>query len=258
VYSDRGAGGWSYSSNFTETMIIVDKKIPEEAKVKLAKYGILVELETDGIVYPAISGHPDIFFCKTPELLVVSPSLPEKYLNLLKEQHLQFIIGNQASLPVRQAGSIPAYPAGYPATVHYNAAINDHYLVHNLKYTDPVILQSCHTLKKIPVKQGYTRCNLTLLKDDHYITSDTGIQKELQRNGLDGILVSPEGIVLSGFPNGFIGGTLGVLNDRIFVIGSLFHYAEGGKVRAYLENLEYEIVELYEGPLFDGGSILFL
>jgi len=177
---------------------------------------------------------------------VVSPSLPNKYLQRIKEQQLQYIIGNQAS-------SIQ-----HPASVHYNAAVNDRYLVHRLEFTDPVILQNCHTLKKIPVKQAYTRCNLLLLRDDHYITSDRGIHKNLQRSGLEGIFVSPEGILLPGFPNGFIGGALGLLDNTIFIIGSLAYFAEGGTVRKFLEDLQYKIVELYDGPLFDGGGILFL
>jgi len=226
-------------------LVIVDKKIPGEAKEKLMAYGTLIELETEGIVSPAISGHPDIFFCKTPQMLVISPSLPDKYLQRIKEQQLQYIVGNQAS-------SIK-----HPASVHYNVAVNDHYLVHRLEFTDPVILQNCHTLKKIPVKQAYTRCNLLLLKDDHYITSDRGIHKNLQRSGLEGIFVSPEGILLPGFPNGFIGGAMGLLNDSVFIIGSLAHFVEGKVVRKFLGDHEYSIVELYQGPLIDGGGILF-
>ena len=227
-------------------LIIIDKKIPGEAKEKLSAYGTLLELETEGIVYPAISGHPDIFFCKIPQALIVSPSLPEIFLHKLQEQQLQFIPGNQAS-------SIK-----HPASVYYNAAVNNQYLVHRLEFTDPVILQNCHTLKKIPVKQAYTRCNLLLLKDDHYLTSDRGIHKNLQRSGLKGIFVSPTGIILPGFPNGFLGGAMGLLNDTIFITGSLSHYPDGAAVRKFLEDLKYRIVELYNGPLIDGGGILFL
>ncbi len=227
-------------------LIIIDKKIPGEAKEKLSAYGALLELETEGIVYPAISGHPDIFICKTPQALIVSPSLPEIFLHKLQEQQLQFIPGNQAS-------SIQ-----HPASVYYNAAVNNQYLVHRLEFTDPVILQNCHTLRKIPVKQAYTRCNLLLLKDDHYITSDPGIHKNLHRSGLDGIFVSPTGIILPGFLNGFIGGAMGLVNDSIFIIGSLLYYPEGSTVRKFLEDFNYRIIELYPGPLFDGGGILFI
>jgi len=227
-------------------LIIIDKKIPGEAKEKLSAYGALLELETEGIVYPAISGHPDIFICKTPQALVVSPSLPEKYLQKIKELKQEYLIGNLVS-------SIQ-----HPGSVHYNAAVSNHYMVHRLEYTDPVILQNCHTLRKIPVKQAYTRCNLLLLKDDHYITSDPGIHRNLHRSGLEGIFVSPTGIILPGFPNGFFGGVMGVLNETVFITGSLSFYADGVTVRNFLEDLHYKVVELYPGPLFDGGGILFI
>jgi hypothetical protein len=234
-------------------LIIVDKKIPREAKDKLSAICNLLELETEGIVYSAISGHPDIFFCKTPQVLVLSPNLPENYLDKIRQLNISFIIGNPSSIL-----HPPPPTLQYPESVRYNAAVNEHYLVHRVEFTDPIILQTCHTQKKVPVKQAYTRCNLLLLKDDHYLTSDQGIHKNLKRTGLVGICVSPEGIVLPGFPNGFIGGAMGLLNDNVYITGSLSHYPEGQAVKEFLEALKYEIVELYAGPLFDGGGILFM
>jgi len=227
-------------------LIIIDKKIPGEAKEKLAAQGPLLELETEGIVYPSISGHPDIFFCQTPQTLIISPDLPGIITDKLIDQKIPFILGDQTS------GN------ELKTTVRYNAAVTDHYLVHRLEFTDPIILQHCHTLKKIPVKQGYTRCNLLFLRDDRYISSDHGIHKKLQRAGLEGILVSSKGILLTGFPNGFIGGAMGLLNDTIFIIGSLSYFPDGYILKKFLEDLNYRIVELYQGPLFDGGGILFM
>jgi hypothetical protein len=263
-------------------LIILDKKLPEEAKEKLSASGTLLELETEAIVYPAISGHPDIFICQTPQTLIISPSLPEKYLQIIKEHQIQFIPGNptpnpSSLIPVSTSSTTGSFPEPiegsightassiqhpvssiqYPASIRYNAAVSDNYLVHRLEFTDPSILENCHTRKKISVRQGYTRCNLLLLKGDHYITSDPGIHKSLILAGLDGIFVSPDGILLPGFANGFIGGTMGILRDSVYITGSLSHYPEGKGVRVFLERLNYRIVELYEGPLIDGGSLLF-
>jgi hypothetical protein len=242
-------------------LIIIDKRLPESVKESLQsavrrrktedgrrivspEEVNFLELETDGIVYPAISGHPDIFFCQTPDKLVVSPSLPVKYLKILSATGVGYVFGKQAS-GIR-----------HPASVYYNAAINDHYLVHRLEYTDPVILENCHYLKKINISQGYTRCNMAWLKEDHYVTSDEGIHKTLGEHGLTGISVSPQGILLPGFQIGFIGGCIGVMGNRIFFTGSLCHFPEGEKLRSYMVSLDYEIIELYDGPLIDGGSIL--
>jgi len=256
-------------------LIIVDKRLPEEAKESLEsacltddeggrqgggrreaesvsrqgniqKNPVIIEFETDSLVYPSVSGHPDIFFCQTPGRLVVSSNLPEHYKDLLRREGVDFITGHHA------AGN------RFPESVHYNAAINNHYLVHKLEYTDPVILESCHYLKKISVSQGYTRCSLAWLKNDHFVTSDAGIYKALREHGLSGLLVSPEGILLPGVRNGLIGGTISVLDNLVLITGSLSTYPEGNRLREYLLSLGHEILELYDGPLFDVGGILIM
>jgi ribosomal protein L30E len=234
-------------------LIIVDRKIPEEAKEKLSDYGKVVGFFTEGLTYPAISGHPDIFFCKTPQVLVIAPNLPEEYFRILDQYLIRYEIGNSEVGINGERKEIH-----HSAFIHYTAAVSDEYLVHALQYTEPVILQNCHYLKKISVKQGYTRCNLLLLDKKHYITSDKGTDESLNQHGLEGLVVSPSGILLPGFQNGFIGGTMGIYAEKIFITGSLHRYPEGRKITNYLEALNYEIVELYDGPLIDAGGILFL
>ena len=48
-----------------------------------------------------------------------------------------------------------------------------------------------------------------------------------------------------------------MFDNVVFINGSLLHHPDGGNIREYLESLNYEIVELDEGPLRDVGSILF-
>jgi hypothetical protein len=227
-------------------LIIVDQKISPKAKEKLSSYGDLFELKTEGIVYPAISGHPDIFICQSDDKLIVAPNLPEEYLKKLKYSFSNVITGE--------------FPVGkeYPATSRYNATATPNHLIHNFRHTDFMITRTLEGLNPIHVDQGYSRCNLLPLKDDHFITSDEGIFKVLMRLHLNLLYVSPEGISLEGFPNGFFGGCCGVLRDKVFVNGNLDHFPEGEKVRNYLYKLGYEIIELFNGPLMDGGSILFV
>ncbi len=237
-------------------LIIIDKKIADKAGQKLIREmeiltgeeTVLLELETHDLVYPAISGHPDIFFCSSANQLIIAPNLPSRYSARLEAHGITY---TQGLMPVGEG----PHPSAY---IHYNAALGNRHLVHRLEYTDPLILESHPHLKKIPVKQGYSRCNLLFLNDDRYITSDRGIDEALRKNELDGIFVSPEGIVLPGFTNGFIGGTMGVLENRVFILGSLRHYPCGELIKNYLDRLHYKVVELFDGPLFDGGSILFL
>lgn len=225
-------------------IILVDKRIPEPAFKALRKYGKIIPFETSGITYSAISGHPDIFFCQTNETLVVAPNTPNNIKAQLTKHGIHFLEGRN------HIGK------AYPFTAQYNAVITEKYLIHNPKYTDPVILSNCGQLEAIEVNQAYARCNLVALNGDGFITSDTGIEKTLQKKGLEVLYIDPKGILLPGFEHGFFGGTCGIFQDKVFFTGSLDHFPEGKKARQFLSG--YEIIELYDGPLFDGGSILFI
>ena len=225
-------------------LILADNRIPEKAKNNLKKYGKVLFLETHGITYPTISGHPDIFFCNTENGLVIAPNIPENIKQQLLENNIQFVEGMQ------RLGK------QYPETARYNAVVTNKLLIHNLKCTDAVVQDNCTELESIHVKQAYTRCNLIALEDSRFITSDKGIKKALSDKGFEVLFVHPNGIILPGFKHGFIGGCCGIYGNRIIFIGSLNHFPEGDKIRSFAKG--YEIVELCNGRLFDGGSIIII
>jgi len=226
--------------------IIIDKKIPGAAKEKLKEFGSLIELQTSGITYDAISGHPDIFFHNAGDQLIVAPNTPEQYIQELKENGVSMIFGEQ---PVGEK---------YPTSSAYNAVSTQDLLIHNFRNTDSVITRLGEDLDFVHVDQGYARCNILPLDDNHFITSDDKVKKVLDRFNKESIYVDPEGILLEGFKHGFFGGCCGIHDQKVFIIGSLKHLPAGEMVRDYLSSLQYEIIELYDGQLFDGGSILFI
>jgi hypothetical protein len=179
------------------------------------------------------------------DALIVAPNLPDTYKKILQKNSIPFIEGESA------------VGEKYPDTAKYNAACTDTYLIHNFRYTDSGITDQAGQLDLIHSGQGYTRCNLLVLKNGHFITSDAGISRVLQGYGLNNLFVNPSDILLPGMKHGFFGGACGVHENKVFILGNLDHFKDGKKVRDYLQFLSYEIVELYDGPLFDGGSILF-
>ena len=227
-------------------LFIIDKNIPAEAKSNLTHFGELLEFSSEGITYPQISNHPDIFFSKVDNTLYYSPNTPEEYIQLLISKGTKISKGSK--------------PVGlkYPHSALYNAVITERFFIHNQKITDTNLMQSIGTRKIINVKQGYCRCSLLPLKNISFITSDEGINKKLLTEDLNILKVNPDGIILPGEEYGLFGGTSGISGDRIFIVGNLNYFPEGNKVRDFLNNLNYEIIELYNGPLFDGGSILIL
>lgn len=226
-------------------LIIVDARVPAQAKEMLLEYGSLLELESENITYPAISGHPDIFLFQCSEKLIIAPNLSGKYKKQIESAGIHVMPGE---LPVGSK---------YPLTSRYNAVVTDKYLIHNLTHTDQAIRKTCEDRLAIHVDQGYCRCNLLPLKEDHFITSDAGTYQKLTQHGLDVLHVSPEGILLESFPHGFFGGCCGILGDKIFILGNLEYYKDGKKVKNYLENLGYQVIHLVNGPLSDYGSIFF-
>jgi hypothetical protein len=227
-------------------IILSDHKIPGAAKKKLESYGEVVLLKTSGIVYDALSGHPDIFLCRVNTELVVAPNLPESYKSILEKNDIAFIPGESF------VGD------KYPETAAYNAVFDGNRLIHNFRYTDSVLTQIAEDLDLVHVNQGYARCNLLALGNNTFVTSDHGIQRVLEHYGFNVLFTDPSDIRLPGVRHGFFGGCCGIHGNDLFILGSLSQLQQGNDVREFIETHGYRIIELYNGPLFDGGGLLFL
>ncbi len=227
-------------------LIIADARLPYAALNRLGDFGTVFPLLPQQSAYPAIAAHPDIFFCPLDNMLVVSPSVNENTLAHLSNNNVQFIMG-QTHCGTR-----------YPQTAGCNAVVTGNMIIHHKLYTEPAILQNLPGHEFVHVNQGYTRCNLLPLGNNNFITSDAGIYKKLSNIGKRVFLADSRQIMLEGYPHGFIGGTAGVFEKTVFFAGSLKYHYQGTQIRNFIEGNENKIVELYDGPLIDGGSILFL
>jgi hypothetical protein len=225
--------------------ILVDSRLPKQILEKLTVFGKLLLFNSDGITYNSISCHPDIFVFQSPSQILLAPNTPEKLISELVNAGIKFTIGNKA------------VGCSYPSTATYNAFANDSILVYSKKATDLSIIENSLSQIKIPVKQGYIRCNMLNITPDCYITSDMGICKALIKNGFECHYFSPEGIFLQGFRHGFLGGCMGYWERKLFISGSLKYYPQGRQLMKLLVNKDVEIHELHECNLIDGGGILF-
>jgi len=226
--------------------IIIDKRLPAEAKKKLGALGNLLEFESSGIVYDAISGHPDIFLCDTGSFLVAAPNIPQAYLDFFSKNNINIKTGYKE------------IESTYPGTSHYNAVVTEKYLIHNLKYTDKAILEACDHKIHLHTSQSYTRCNIISLDGKNFITSDKNIEKILIKQALNVLYVSPDEIILKGFPNGFFGGCCGILQNKLMIAGNMKYYKSKDSVLDFIKNSNMELIELYDGKLFDAGGLFFI
>ncbi len=227
-------------------LILCDGKMPETAKVKLVAYGEIVKFATEGITYEAISGHPDIFFCPSPAGLIVAPNIPEKYFKILNEKGIRYTIGR---LPVG---------IQYPDSARYNTLVTKKFIIQNPANSDVTIRNLNPDHEIIRVRQGYICCNLVALPNGSFLTSDRGIEKSLSTKNLEVLFIDPACIKLEGFDHGFFGGTCGLLDKMLFVCGSLTYYKESELILEFTEKAGVQIIELFDGPPMDVGTILFL
>ena len=220
---------------------IVDARLPRAAKESLRKDFELIDFCSRDIVYEAISGHPDIFMFQSDEHLIVAPNLPQKYFDFFDKAGIRYQKGS------KHLGS------KYPETAYYNVAAGDGIYIHKKGLSEPLIEKAMQNHKFIHSNQGYARCNTLILDRDHILTSDAGLHKLLPQS----LLINPREIKLPGFINGFFGGCCGLHNKTLYLSGSLNQHSQGAQMGAYISEAGYRLVELYDGPLFDGGGIFF-
>jgi hypothetical protein len=91
----------------------------------------------------------------------------------------------------------------------------------------------------------------------HIITSDRGIKSAWENNKGKALLVRPGHVRLPGYDTGFLGGASGVTQKAVFFVGSLKYHPDGVAIRGLIKKCGKGVIELYDGPLYDVGSILF-
>ena len=268
--------------NFTITSkedlptIIADSRMPEEAKKNLKKLGNVLFINPASITYNSISSHPDIFFFQKDDALIYAPNAPKKIIKELKKRKIKLIEGE------KEVGK------KYPETVPYNAVGIGNLLIHNLKHTDTKILSSYEN--HIHVNQGYTRCNLLALNENCFITSDEAVSRQLSAvsyqlstisnvNGQQAtdnrlypheslvetygrtseyisiLYIDPKQIKLEGQKNGFFPGCCGVWKNNLIVCGSTKYLKEKEELDKFLQDNNFNLIELYDGELIDVGSV---
>ena len=235
--------------------IIADSKMPDEAKKNLKKLGNVIFINPTLITYNSISSHPDIFFFQKDDSLIYAPNAPKKIIKELKKRKINLIEGE------KEVGK------KYPETVPYNAVGIGKLLIHNLKHTDPKILSSYEN--HINVNQGYTRCNLLALNENCFITSDEAISRQLsaiscqpiansQQPTAKVLYIDPKQIKLEGQKNGFFPGCCGVWKNNLIVCGSTKYLKEKEELDKFLQDNNFNLIELYDGELIDVGSIFLI
>ena len=228
--------------------IVIDGR-EREIGDSLSKLGIKVlYTEKCADLYDAISFHPDILLHPLGDReIIVAPNVTPEFIRKLKLIGLKVKIG-QTFLK-----------RNYPYDIAYNVARLGNTAFHNFKYTDPVLRESLEKkgVKFLNVKQGYTKCNMAIIDDNSFITSDKGIFEVAVSNGFEALLIEPGGVFLKGFEYGFIGGAMGLIGEKKLAVTGVFNsHKNYEKIIEFLNKKGIEIVYLTFKQIKDIGSII--
>lgn len=179
-------------------------------------------------VYGAIATHPDIRMCALTDRLLIKTRPGE--------------LGRD-----------------YPGCAAFCALCLDRYFIHNLKITDPRLLEAARKAGKtlVDVKQGYSRCSSSVVDGRSVITADPGIAAALEKLGdVDVLTVTPGHVLLPGFDHGFIGGASGRVGDELVFSGDLSAHPDFAAIGKFAEERGVRLRYFPEFPLTDIGSII--
>lgn len=222
-------------------MLIISYKASEDFKnfLKMNAYSF-IETSPNPNLDPRIGDHPDLSLFKIGEkTLVVDESVLSYYEEKLEGYRL--IKGEKLGLK-------------YPLDALYNIVRFKDFYIHN-DFTEKTIGKFFveNKISHLKVKQGYTRCSLIPLRD-LLITSDYGIYKAL-KNKIDIELVDEDRVNLDGFDQGFLGGTCGLVGNKLIFMGDISRHKAYARLKELCQKQNIEI-SYPKTDLVDLGSII--
>lgn len=231
------------------SLILADERMSPEIIESLSKRNIqIIKIFACSNLQSPVSAHPDmLLFYGGDGDIILSPNVYDIYRDIFKSFGLKVIKGKTA------------LQGEYPLDIAYNAAYDGKCLICNEKYTDYEILSFCKkkNAKIINIRQGYAKCSVCFVSENAVITSDIGIYNELVKNGYDVLKTECEGVSLTGYNYGFIGGSCGkICRDTIAFCGNVEKHPEYENIRAFLNKYNCKALSLSKEPLYDYGSLI--
>ncbi len=147
----------------------------------------------------------------------------------------------------------------YPQDSAYNVGIVGKKCFLNKKVCDKLLFDILITegYEVVQVNQGYTKCSICPIDENSFITGDVSIARKGKKAGMDVLLISNEGISLSGYKNGFFGGSAGKSsNNELLINGDISTLPDYKNIEKFLLSKDITIKNLKEGAVFDIGSII--
>ena len=214
----------------------------------LPKGQVALFLPDSPLLDPRVCFHTDLRVFAHKRRIICAPSV----YGILKEKlPLSVLLTSGKTEP----------EGAYPKEVPYNGVAVGRFLIANPDNLSGDVLDYAKAagLTLIPVKQGYCRCNVTVVSDtegkEAVITEDKGIASAAQKQGVEVLLLPHGGVSLEGWDNGFIGGASVTTADSVLFFGDLALHPEGGRIAEFCLTHGKTPLSLISGvPLSDCGG----
>lgn len=229
---------------------IVDFRANQSVFDILEKYNLKVikTIECKEILRP-VCGHPDMVLHPIDNKnIVVAPNVYDYYNDMFKNSGIKVIKGGKT------------LDRNYPNDIAYNVARIGNYAIHNVKFTDEVLkyyLQKSD-ISFVHVNQGYSKCSMACLCNKA-ITSDVTIYNTLKSINVQSLYINPKNICLKGFDYGFIGGSIGLIDNKTLLLtGEMTEGIDKDNLYDFVINSGYSIKVASNEILTDLGTIIIL
>lgn len=232
------------------SLAVVDSRISDASSRSLERLGVkLLRITAHRALYGAVCSHPDMLLYHIGgNLIVHAPGTDSGLLGALRYCGFSLLQGEKA------------LTGTYPGDIAYNVARVGKYYFHNLRYTDPVIVDNMDRLGVEPVhiEQGYAKCSILPVDKRSIVTTDAGIAKAAEKKGLDVLMLEcGNSIRLNGLNYGFIGGACVMISDRHCAVnGSLQKLDDSERFISFLSEKQINVIELSDYDVTDIGSII--
>ena len=233
---------------------VIDFRMPQEAQSALEAFGYtLCQLPLHKALDTPVSAHPDMLLFFATDAIYCTAEYKKTALDRLETiaRHTQ-----KQLIPLDRKQR-----KDYPHDILFNAAVVGKHLFCLPSYTAKEILHSGQ-YTPVPVKQGYAKCSILPVGNNALITEDPSIAKAASARGLDVLKISPNGVSLSGYSTGFLGGSASYSPYRscedIFFCGDLNLHPDAREIREFCTKHNKNPISLGAFPLTDVGTIFLL
>ena len=233
-------------------IILVDERISDSIERSLYKLGVRpIRLPSDPCLGEAIKSHPDTLMFHHGRNLITTADYCDAAAYIFSDIR-------ELTDEVKISFTADMRGSNYPSDCLMNALVINDKIFCNKSHISNAIIEYAENngLKIIHTNQGYPACT-ALAFGNNAITSDRGMAKAMQNEGIKVLLITEGHIALPPHEYGFIGGASVVIGNKVCFYGDISRHPDADAIVKFIRDNGYEPISLSNDGLVDfGGGIV--